>query len=304
MKVRFTKKSSLTWESDSFPNGLDELTSLVNQGNRSYWDKLYLENCGGSTALTIKNIKIIIVYDNPPGTSPHQSNHVVDGLYLSLINHAEIPIIDWELNMELLSGYDTIDLTEFRKQSLRKWAGTNNDDPAFVRSAIEDCGKSGSDGSDQYVSNPKYGGAIEKLCSEFVSWYYYEHGVKVNGTSLKDIVGTQELHNLFRAEGRLYRYNSGTNLQGFVHADTGEKYIPKSGDYLERRGPDGAEHSMLFYRWLPKDPSSSRADDQLNQALVINGPWPVTLRLVKIHKDELATGADYPKDFWLGRVDT
>jgi len=54
-----------------------------------------------------------------------------------------------------------------------------------------------------------------------------------------------------------------------------------------------------MYRWLPGNPGASQADDRLNQAVVINGPWPVTLRLVKIHKDETTEG----KDFYLGRVD-
>ena len=303
LKVQFRKKSGLTWEATSFPNGIGVLESLVDSGNRSYWDTLYLENRGGSTMLPIKHLKVVMVYKNPPGSSPHGSNHVVNGLDLSLINHAEIPIVDWEINMELLSGYDKINLSEFRRRSLFKWAGINEDDPDYVRDAIEDCGKSGSDGSDQYGSNPKYGGAIKLLCSEFVSWYYYKNNIKVNGKSLRDIVGTQELHDLFKAEGNLYRYNSGSSLQDFVHATTREKYIPKSGDYLERRGPDGAEHSMIMYRWLPKDPGSSKADDRLNQALVINGPWPVTLRLVKIHKEEKATGNGNPKDYWLGRID-
>lgn len=303
LKVKLKKKSGLTWEADSFPNGIGVLESLVHSGNRSYWDKLYLENRGGSTTLPIKHLKIVMVYNNPPGSSPHGSNHIVNGLDLSLVNHAEIPIVDWEINMGLLSGYDKIDLSEFRKRSLYNWTGLNSDDPDFVRAAIEDCGKSGSDGSDQYGSNPKFGGAINLLCSEFVSWYYYEHNIKVNGQSLKDIVGTQQLHDLFKAEGKLYRYNSGNNLQDFVHNTTGQVYIPKPGDYLERRGPNGAEHSMIIYRWLPKDPSASKADDQLHQALVINGPWPVTLRLVKIHKDEKATGDGNPKDYYLGRID-
>jgi hypothetical protein len=303
LKVKFKKQTGLTWEADSFPDGIGTLQSLVHTGNRSYWDKLYLENRGGTTTLPIKHLKIVMVYDNPPGSSPHGSNHVVNGLDLSDIDHAEIPIVDWEINMDLLSGYDKIDLTEFRKRSLYKWAGLTADDPDYVRAAIEDCGKSGSDGNDQYGSNPKYRAEIDNLCSEFVSWYYHEENVKVNGQSLRDITYAQQLHDLFKAEGKLYRYNSGNNLQDFVHAETGERYIPKSGDYLERRGPDGAEHSMIMYRWLPKDPSAAKADDQLNQALVINGPWPVTLRLVKIHKDEKATGEGNPKDFWLGRID-
>jgi hypothetical protein len=303
LRVRFRKTSGLTWEAVSYPYGISVLESMVDMGNRSFWDKIYLENRGGSTELPIKHLKIVMVYDNPSGVSPHHSNHVVNGLDLSLINHAEIPIVDWEVNMSLMSGYDKIDLSEFRKRSLYKWAGLTADDPDFVRAAIEDCGKSGSDGSDQYGRNPKYGARIDLLCSEFVSWYYYEHNIRVNGQSLRDISGAQQLHDLFKAEGNLYRYNSGTRLQDFVHSETGEKYTPKPGDYLERRGPGGAEHSMIMYRWLPKDPSASKADDRQNQALVINGPWPVTLRLVKIHKDEKATGDGYPKDFWLGRID-
>ena len=65
-----------------------------------------------------------------------------------------------------------------------------------------------------YGENPKYGGGLDNLCSEFVSWYYYQAGIKVNGKSLRDIAGAQRLHDLFKAEGNLYRYNSGTNLAG------------------------------------------------------------------------------------------
>ncbi|NUQ23327.1 MAG: hypothetical protein HUU34_05195 [Saprospiraceae bacterium] len=303
LKVSFKKISGLTWGVSAFPDGIEALQSLVYPGNRSYWDRMYLENRGGDTTLHIKHLKIVMCYNNPSGSSPDVSKQIVNGLNLSLINHAEIPIVDWDINMPLLSGYDKIELTEFRKRSLYRWAGVTDDDPDFVRAAIEDCGKSGSDGSDQYGKNPKYAGDITELCSEFVSWYYYEHGIKVNGKSLKDITSTKTLHELFKAEKKLYRYNSGTSNQYFINDDSGETYVPKSGDYLERRGPDGAEHSMLIYRWVPKDPNATKADDKLNQILVINGPWPVTLRLVKIHKEEKMTGEGYPKDYWLGRVD-
>ncbi len=303
LKVNFKKKSLTTYESDAFPEGILELTSLVHPGNRSFWDNIYLENYGAPNTISIKHLKIVMRYNNPPGSSPDASDYVVNGLDLSLIDHAEIPIVDWSINMDLLGGKDRIALNEFRKRSLYKWAGITEDDPDFIRAVVEDFGKSGSDGSDQYPGNPKYGGAIKLLCSEFVSWYYHEFGIKVNGESLADIVATQELHDLFKAEGKLYYYNSGNKTQAFVHATTGEVYTPKSGDYLERRGPNGAEHSMIIYRWLPKDTSSSNVNDQENQALVINGPWPVTLRLVKIHKDEKATGDGNPKDYWLGRID-
>ena len=160
-------------------------------------------------------------------------------------------------------------------------------DPAVVRMVLDDLGKSGSDGAgqDPFGANPKYGARIDNLCSEFVSWYYYEAGVSVNGVSVRDIFATQQLHDLFEAGGNLYRYNSGTNLQAFVHPETSAKYTPKPGDYLERRGPDGAEHSMIIYRWLPGDPAAAKTNDRYNRAVVLNGPWPVTLRLVHIHQD-------------------
>lgn len=238
-------------------------------------------------------------YDNPAGSSPHGSDHVVNGIDLSEVNHAKIPIVDWNIYRTLNSGYHKISLGYYRTRSLYKWVGIGRGDPDFVRAAVRDIGKSGSDGSDNYGSNPKYGsGDIDFMCSEFVSWYYYQYGIKVNGASLRDITYAQQLHDLFKAEGTLYRYNSGNYLQDFVHSVTQEIYIPQPGDYLERRGPDGAEHSMIMLRWLPKDPGSSNANDRLNQALVINGPAPVTLRLVAIHKDE----TDNEKDYWLGRI--
>jgi hypothetical protein len=287
LKIKFRKTSALVWQIDSFPDGIDALRSLVDPGNRSYWENLFFENRGGTTTLLIRHLKLVMRYADPPGSSPEG------------INHAEIPMVDWDLNMSLLAGDDEIDLTEFAKRSLHGWAGLADSDPGVVRRAVHDLGKSGSDGSDGFGSNPKYGAGIDNLCSEFVSWYYHEEDVKVNGQSVKHIVGAQQLHDLFRAAGQLYRYDSGVNLQGFTHSTSGERYAPKAGDYLERRGPDGAEHSMIMYRWLPGNPAASSVDDRLNQAIVINGPWPVTLRLVKIHKDE----TENRKDFWLGRVD-
>lgn len=295
LKIAFQKTGTLRWERDSFPDGIDALKSLVDTGNRSYWDRIFLENRGGSTTLPIERLKIIMRYQNPPGSSPEH------------LNHAEIPIVDWPIGMQLLSGHDEICLNEFALRSRYAWSGVEESDPAVIRMVAGDLGKSGSDGQgqDQYGSNPKYGGAIDNLCSEFVSWYYYEQNIKINGKSLRDILGAQQLHDLFKAEGTLYRYNSGTHLQAFVHTETNERYIPQPGDYLERRGPDGAEHSMIMYRWLPGNPSAANSHDRYNRAIVFNGPWPVTLRLVRIHEDEKRVDAEhgYPKDFWLGRID-
>jgi hypothetical protein len=289
VKVAFKKTGPLRWESHSFPDGLDTLRSLVDTGNRRYWDGMVLENRGGSTTLHIQRLQIIMRYTNPPGHSPDH------------LNHAEIPIVDWPIGMPLLSGDDEITLDQFAQRSRYAWAGLEDTDPSVVRIVLDDLGKSGSDGKgqDAYGDNPKYGGGVDNLCSEFVSWYYHEADIRVNGTSVRDIVGTQQLHDLFEAEGTLYRYNSGTNLQAFLHAKTNERYTPQPGDYLQRRGPDGAEHSMIMYRWLPGDPHTAKTHDRYNRAIVLNGPWPVTLRLVRIHEDEIDGG----KDFWLGRID-
>ena len=289
LSIEFRKTGALRWEAGSFPEGIEALRSLVNTGNRNYWDRIYLENRGGRTTLPIGHAKIVMRFQDPPGSSP------------AGMNHAEIPIVDWPIGMQLYSGTDEICLDEFARRSRYAWAGTSESDPRVVRMVAEDLGKSGSDGQgqDQYGSNAKYGGEIGYLCSEFVSWYYYEADIKVNGKSLRDIVGAQQLHDLFKAEGTLYRYNSGSSLQAFVHATTGARYTPQPGDYLERRGPGGAEHSMIMFRWLPGDPSAPSSGDRFNRAIVFNGPWPVTLRLVRIHEDEINNS----KDFWLGKID-
>ena len=289
LTVAFEKVAPLRWESTSFPNGIGALTSLVDQGNRGYWDTMVLENRGGSTTLDIDRLEITMRYSNPPGSSPDH------------LDHGEIPVVDWPIGMQLLAGIDEISLDEFARRSRHAWADVRDSDPTVVRMALDDLGKSGSDGpgQDSYGDNPKYNAGVDNLCSEFVSWYYHEADVEVNGASVRDIVGTQQLHDMFAAEGTLYRYNSGNTLQSFVHADTNAKYTPKPGDYLERRGPDGAEHSMIIYRWLPGDPAAAATNDRYNRAIVLNGPWPVTLRLVHIHQDELNAG----KDFWLGRID-
>jgi hypothetical protein len=295
LKIAFRKTESLRWEIDSFPDGIEALKSLVDTGNRSYWDHMFLENRGGRTTLPIKRLQIIMRYQNPPGISPDH------------LNHAEIPIVDWPIGMQLLSGYDEICLDEFARRSRYAWAEVKESDPAVIRMVANDLGKSGSDGQgqDQYGYNPKYRARIDNLCSEFVSWYYHEQNITVNGESLRDIVNAQQLHDLFKAEATLYRYNSGTRLQDFVHAETNERYIPQPGDYLERRGPGGAEHSMIIYRWLPGDSNATNDHDRYNRAIVFNGPWPVTLRLVRIHEDEKRVDPEhgYPKDFWLGKID-
>lgn len=154
--VEFRKTGTLRWEAGAFPEGIDSLRSLADTGNRCYWDRLFLENRGGRTTLAIHRLQVVMRYQNPPGLSP------------AGIDHAAIPIVDWTIGMQLLAGDDGICLDEFARRSRFSWAGMADTDPLFLRMVAEDLGKSGSDGGgqDQYGSNPKYGGAIDMLCSE------------------------------------------------------------------------------------------------------------------------------------------
>lgn len=287
LPVQFRKTGPLRWEVDSFPDGIGPLESLTETGNRSYWDRIFLECRGGTTTLPLERLTLVMRYADAPGRSPEH------------LNHAEIPIVDWPVRMQLLSGFDEIHLDEFARRSRYAWAGLAASDPPVVRMVAQDLGKSGSDGAgDAYGVNPKYRGAISMLCSEFVSWYYHQAGIKVNGKSLQKITGTQELHDLFAAEGTLYRYDSATGVQAFVHAQTNAHYTPQPGDFLERREANEAKHSMMLFRWLPGYPNAT-GHHRYNRAIVLNGPWPVTLRLVLVQEDEM--GGDL--DFWLGKLD-
>jgi hypothetical protein len=288
LTIAFRKTDTLRWESDSFPDGIDSLRSLAEQGNRGYWDHMYLESQPDTITLPIKRLTIAMCYHDAPGHSPED------------LNHKEIAIVDWPINMELLSVFDEICLDEFARRSRYAWCDVTVRDPLLVRRVAEDVGKSGSDGpgQDQFGPNPKYGQGMEQLCSEFVSWYYHQGGITLNGQSLHNITSTQQMHDLFAAAGKLYRYDSGAGIQAFAHAATNERYTPRPGDLVERRGADGAEHAMIMYRWLPGEPHAANAHNRYNRAIVFNGPWPVTLRLVRIQEDEAAGGVD----FWLGRI--
>lgn len=276
LAVAFRKKSGLTWKSQEFPEGIDVIRSFVDTGNRNYWDAMYLENRGGSTELPINHIIIEMNYENPSGLTP------------TGIDHSCIPIVDMDLNLTLRAGRHCSSLNRYSRLSRYQWAGISSSAPRLVRSVAEDLGKSGSDGTkqDKYGSNPKYGGDISLLCSEFASWYYYNCGVKIAGQDFRDITGTQQMHNIFRDAKRLYYYKNSDNT--WCNVDTGNSYSPKAGDYLERRGPGGAEHSMIMLRW----------DGSSKEAVVFNGPWPVTLRRVRIDHDE----KNNDKVFYIGRV--
>jgi hypothetical protein len=271
LAVAFRKRSGLTWHADSFPDGIDTLRSLADTDNRSYWDTMLLQNRGGSTEIRIGHLLIVMHYeDTAPGCQ------------------RDIPIVDTDINRTLAAGTSSTGLDPYARVSRYTWAGLDFSEHPVALQAARDLGKSGSDGQDQYGANPKYGADVSLLCSEFVSWYYHESGLVVGDRNFRDIVGTGELHSIFESAGQLYRYHSGSK-RAFIHSVTEDVYQPRAGDFLERRAGGKAEHSMIMLRW----------DDTNKEATVINGPWPVTLRRVRVQYDERNRG----KDFWLGRIE-
>jgi hypothetical protein len=271
--VTFTRGAGATFTGSLSASALANLQSLADTGSRSHWDRMTLYNFWGSGATYhLGRLRIDLSYDDlPSGCTP------------------TITIVNSALNSALgPNGRLALDVAAVT--SRRSWAGVVAGDPWVVQIASEDFGKSGSDGVDGFGQNPKYNGENELLCSEFVSWYYFQGGTNLgNGTSnadFRDIESTQALNDVFRTAGRLYAYHNGQ--QRWLHMDTGAEYAPRAGDFLERRGEDGAEHSMIVLRWHAATKT----------ATVINGPWPVTLRTVPVHELEVNGG----KDFRVGRI--
>jgi hypothetical protein len=258
------------------------------------------ENRGGSTRLRIEHLFIQMNY------SSINSNRA-----------REIPIVDYDLNKTLKAGYDSIDLASAasvtRMEFAQAYAGYGplyRIFPPHVQLAIQDLGKSGSSGAhDGRAVDPKYGNRNDLLCSEFVSWYYHAAGVELSVDvyppwfssssrivveDFRDITATQQMHNSFNTVNKLYSYHNGRKR--FENTHGGEAYTPKAGDFLEWRKNGEAMHSMMLFDW----------DDETKIATVINGPWPVTFRTVKIQELEERTehdGDPVDFDFYIGRVD-
>jgi hypothetical protein len=232
-----------------------------------------LENRGGRTPLAIEYLKVQINYD------------IKDSLEDD--RWERLPIVDSTISSTLVAERGVIDLEAWARASRCKMAGLDFSAHPAVVLAAHDIGKSGSDSSDQYSGNPKYAKPDQALCSEFVSWYYHEAGVVINQPGeFRTIDFTGDMHGIFGNSKRLYRYNNATGK--FQHSDSNAEYLPRSGDFLERRKDGVSKHSMLLVSW---DPTA-------RTALVLNGPWPVTLRRIQLSTIEQTKNVD----FWLGRV--
>jgi hypothetical protein len=109
------------------------------------------------------------------------------------------------------------------------------------------------------------------------------------------------MHQLFKNAGKLYHYDE-SSKRVLKHGSSSNEYVPRPGDYLERRGAEGAEHSMIILRWLPGNPAASHEEDKHPRAWVFNGPWPVVIREVRVHERETNPDDDKDKEYFIGRI--
>jgi hypothetical protein len=253
--------------------GLATLQTLAHTGNRNFWDQMSLENHGDAQSLMIEHICLDIHYDIKDSPADDRLEH--------------IRIVDSAIASELAAGNSTLDLEPWARASRCKLAELDCHAHPAVILAVHDLGKTGSDGSDQFPKNPKYASPSQRLCSEFVSWYYHEAGVVINkAREFRRIDLTRKLREAFAAAKRLYHYDNVTGK--FFHTETGTEYSPRSGDFLERNKNGVSKHSMLVVSW-------NAAEKVIT---VVNGPWPVTLRRIKLSTLEQEKGVA----FYLGRV--
>lgn len=274
LSIKLDKTDTHRLEISTFPDTTHNLQVLGSLNHRSFWDKIYLKNNGGSSRIDIKKMTLIVHY-----------HKVVGGAV------KDIPLLsNTTINRVLRSGTSEVYLTPFIARQMVRYAGlTSRNHPAAVLAA-KDIGKSGTsaEGYDQYGKNPKYRGWISYECSEFASWYLHEtecwRDFKNKPKSVfRDITYTEQLYLIFKSKKRTYYYHNGKKR--FLNEKNQKVYTPKPGDIFMRKGDGKFEHSMIFLRWNAK----------AKTALVIDGPYPVTLRTVAVH--ELETRANDQKDF-------
>ena len=271
--IDLSRISTKELEGECTSEGLETLRSMAYSGFRSYWDQMSLENHGGKTPLMIDHLLIQINYNISDSTDDDRWER--------------IKIVDSTISTELKAGTSIIDIEHWARETRCRVVGLDFSAHPAVVLAAQDLGKCGSDPKDQYSKNPKYANPDEALCSEFVTWYYHETGVVINEPDeFRTIDFTGQVRSIFGADDRLYRYNNATGK--FINSKSGSEYLPKSGDFLERRKNGKSKHSMLVVSW----------DPTVRIMKVINGPWPVTLRVIKLSEVEQKKEVD----FWLGRV--
>jgi len=289
--VDFVKSSNLHYSGTANAAGLAVLTTLADQNNRSYWDQMRFENKGGTTALDINQMFAQVEY---AGTC---------------CGREQVAPIAYITGQVLAAGNDSFVLPgnggSGRINYAQDYLGITYNKlmsyPLVFRNFVYDIGKSGSsDAADSAsATNPKYGLTGDSLCSETISWYFFEYGVRITDLvtravyDFRDITVHTQLHDQFRDAGRLYCYHAG--LRDWVKKDRsyawvlGDTYEPRPGDYLDRRDSDGDPsngddgHAMMVASW----------DAASGFAITLDGPWNINFRAVDIESEEVAGTFDY-----------
>ena len=288
--VAFVKTSNLHYTGTVTTSGLATLQTLADQNNRSYWDVMSFENKGGTTALDINQIFVEVEYAQ------------------TCCGREQVAQIGYMVSQYLDAGYDSFPIAAHvgRTNYAQDYLGLTYTElmalPAPLRSFIYDIGKSGSsDASDSAsATNPKYGLSGSSLCSETVSWYYYEHSVRLTDQlspwiqyDFRAITSHAVMHDQFLAADRLYCYHAGQRQ--WVKQDLaynwvlGDTYTPRPGDYLDRPDSDGNAangddgHAMMLVAW----------DAAAGLATTLDGPWNINFRPVDVEAEESSGFRDY-----------
>ena len=282
--VRFSRSSHLVYEGAVTHTGLARLKSIVEPDNRSFWDAMTFENAGGSTALVIRRLEIEIEYAN------------------TCCGREEWALIGLVENQYLDAGTSvlTVDSEAGRRGHAIDHLGLTTDEflalPVALREFLHDVGKSGSSASPDGERDEKYtDGDDQSLCSETVSWYYHQFGVRIDGEDFRDIHVHSQIHDAFHDADRLYCYHASRDQwikrDADYHWVYGDTYVPRPGDYLDRKstgtssGDDG--HAMVIVDW----------DESRLVAETIDGPYNINFRPVDVDAHE-----DAGTDYCVGRI--
>lgn len=264
--IYFKKKKGLVYRAVDFPDGLDAFGKLMQDGNRSFWDNIWLENRRGKTDLEIERIKFVLDYNGHNGSAI-----------------GKITFIDSIAGVTLKAGMDKIRLNRFAYGTKYKAANLQLNEPEFVRLAIRDIGKFGSDELNPGdADNPKYGKKVKQGSPSFVAWYYHSGKIKVGRRVYNRKKYGDKLLDFFKETGRVSGYEPEKGK--FISTKSKKSIEPKTGDFLQEKGKGGM--AMLITHW----------DKDTRTATAVAGPSPVIVRKISFEKGEKGTG------YWLGSI--